>query len=237
MASSLSFLQEFHEMYSEISTGKAIIRSLRTLKELREVEGNITGVDTNREFCYLACHIRGKKVEEVDGKKRCMYCGEYTFRDIFRYNVEVVVADETDNAKLIMWNRASEKLIGEPAEDGDTARTMPDDIAEKFLGRERLFEVIISSEQLYVDSRLTVDEEINDVYIMKNFPDYESNSEYDSFLQSLYYVEKDNRAVNKSVQADDQVTENATKETANEFDSDAIQTKKKQKREGTDIDK
>ncbi|KAL3633189.1 hypothetical protein CASFOL_022951 [Castilleja foliolosa] len=95
-----------------------------------------------------------------------------------RYNVEVVVADESDSAKTIMWNRASEKLIGEPAEDviglyGDTARTMPDDIAEKFLGREGLFEVVVSSQQLHVDgfnvSRLTVDEEINDAYIMKLF--------------------------------------------------------------------
>ncbi|KAL3637865.1 hypothetical protein CASFOL_018313 [Castilleja foliolosa] len=234
MDSSPSFLQEFHEIYSEVSNGKAVVQTLRTLKELREkkdvvywVEGTITGVDTNREFCYLACRICGKKVEEVDGKKMCMLCGEYTFRDIFRYNVEVVVADESDSAKLIMWNRASEKLIGEPAEDvialyGDTDRTMPDDIAEKFLGREGIFEVVVSSEQLHVDgfnvSRLTVDEEIKDVYIMKNFPDYESNSEDDSFLQSLYYVEKDDRVVNKSVQADDQVADNATKDTADEID-------------------
>ncbi|KAL3652104.1 hypothetical protein CASFOL_001785 [Castilleja foliolosa] len=200
MASSLSFLQEFHEIYFEISTGKAVVRSLRTLKELREEK---------------TCCICGKKVEEVDGKKWCMHCGEYTFRDIFRYNVEVVVADETDSAKLILWNRASEKLIGEPAEDvialyGDTARTMPDDIAEKFLGREGL----------------TVDDEIKDVYIMKTFPDYESNSEDDSFL--------DDRAVNKSVQADNQVNENATKEPANEFDADAVQTPKKQKKKGSD---
>ncbi|KAL3617837.1 hypothetical protein CASFOL_038158 [Castilleja foliolosa] len=194
-----------NEIYSEVSNGKAVVRTLRTLKELREdavywVEGTITGADINREFCYLACRICGKKVEEVDGKKRCMQCGEYTFRDIFRYNVEVVVADESDSAKLILWNRASEKLISEPAEDvialyGDTARTMPDDIAEKFLGREGL----------------TVDEEIKDVYIMKNFPDYESNSEDDSFLVISYF------------------------KTADKIDSEATQTPKKQKREeGTD---
>ncbi|KAL3617252.1 hypothetical protein CASFOL_038999 [Castilleja foliolosa] len=145
---------------------------------------------------------------------------------------------------MILWNRASEKLIGEPAEDviglnGDTARTMPDDIAEKFLGREGLFEVVVSSEQLHVDgfnvSRLTVDEEIEDAYIMKNFPAYyESNSEDDSFLQTLNYVEKADRDVKKSVQADDEVADNATKDTADEIDSEATHTPKKQKREGID---
>ncbi|KAL3628071.1 hypothetical protein CASFOL_028173 [Castilleja foliolosa] len=34
MDSSPSFLQEFHEIYSEFSNGKAIVQILRTLKEL-----------------------------------------------------------------------------------------------------------------------------------------------------------------------------------------------------------
>ncbi|KAL3621490.1 hypothetical protein CASFOL_001228 [Castilleja foliolosa] len=251
MDSSPAFLQEFHEMYSEISSGKAVFRTLQTLKELREdavywIEGTIISVDTNREFCYLACRICEKKVEEVDGMKRCMHCGEYTFRNIFRYNVEVVVADESDTARMILWNRASEKLIGEPAEDvialyGDTARIMPDDIAEKFLGREGLFELVVSSQQLHVDgfnvSRLSVDEEIKDVYIMKNYPDYyyyDSNSEPDSFLETLNYVEVADRAVNKTMEAHDQEADNANKDIETEIDAEAEQTPKKQKREGGD---
>ncbi|KAL3652442.1 hypothetical protein CASFOL_002123 [Castilleja foliolosa] len=117
-----SFIQEFNEIYSEFSSRKAVVRQLRTLKELREdavywIEGTIISVETNREFGYLGCRICGKKVEEVDWKKRCLYCGEYTFSNIFRYNIEVVVADESDTAKLILWNKASEKLLGEPAQD------------------------------------------------------------------------------------------------------------------------
>ncbi|KAL3614440.1 hypothetical protein CASFOL_042514 [Castilleja foliolosa] len=251
MDSSPSFLKEFHEIYSEISSGKAVFRTLQTLKEPREdavywIEGTIISVDTNREFCYLACRICEKKVEEVDGMKRCMHCGEYTFRNIFRYNVEVVVADESDTARMILWNRASEKLISEPAEDvialyGDTARIMPDDIAEKLLGREGLFEVVVSSQQLHVDgfnvSRLSVDEEVKDVYIMKNYPDYyyyDSNSEPDSFLETLNYVEEADRAVNKNMEAHDQEADNANKDIETEIDAEARQTPKKQKREGGD---
>ncbi|KAL3645225.1 hypothetical protein CASFOL_010405 [Castilleja foliolosa] len=100
-------------------------------------------------------------------------------KGIKRYNVEIVVADESDTAKMTLWNRATQKLLGEPAEDvislyGDTARVMPDDIAEKILGKEGLFEVVICSQRSYDDgfnvSRLTVGDEIKDAYIMRNFP-------------------------------------------------------------------
>ncbi|KAL3624835.1 hypothetical protein CASFOL_031503 [Castilleja foliolosa] len=168
------------------------------------VEGTIIGVDSNREFCYLACRVCGKKVEEVAGKKWCLHCRAFTFTNIFRYNVEIVVADESDTAKMTLWNRATQKLLGEPAEDvislyGDTARVMPDDIAEKILGREGLFEVVICSQRSHDDgftvSRLTVDDEIKDAYIMRNFPAaYEPSSEDESFQATLDYVEEKDRA-------------------------------------------
>ncbi|KAL3633190.1 hypothetical protein CASFOL_022952 [Castilleja foliolosa] len=53
-------------------------------------------------------------------------------------------------------------------------------------------------------------------------------------MQTLNYVEKADRDVKKSVQADDEVADNAIKDTADEIDSEATQTPKKQKREGTD---
>ncbi|KAL3638418.1 hypothetical protein CASFOL_017789 [Castilleja foliolosa] len=82
---------------------------------------------------------------------------------------------------------------------GDTARVMPDDIAEKILGREGLFEVVICSQRSHDDgfnvSRLTVDDEIKDAYIMRNFPAaYEPSSEDESFQATLDYVEEENRA-------------------------------------------
>ncbi|KAL3613537.1 hypothetical protein CASFOL_042571 [Castilleja foliolosa] len=206
-----SFIKEYNKIYSEFSTGKAVVRHLRTLKELREnavywIEGTIISVERNREFCYLGCRICGKKVEEVDRQKRCLYCGEFTFSNIYRYNIEAMVADESDTVKLILWNKASEKLIDEPAEDvvaqyGDTARIMPDEIAEKIVGREGLFELVISAEGLHVDgfnvSRLTIDDEIKDVYIMRNYP--AADPEDDSVLGTLDYIEIEDRTSGNNV--------------------------------------
>ncbi|KAL3637862.1 hypothetical protein CASFOL_018310 [Castilleja foliolosa] len=197
---------------------------------------------TENSVIYLAVPV-GNKLKTLMERKsvcsvECIPLGIYS-----GYDVEVVVSDETDSAKFVMWNRASEKLIGEHAADiiatyGDTARIMPYIIEEKLLGREGLFEVIVTSDQNHVEffnvSRLTVDEEIKDMYIMKNFPVYESSSEDDSFLKSLYYVEKDDRVEDECGQAVDEVTENATMETANECDADAIKSPKRQKKEGTD---
>ncbi|KAL3654593.1 hypothetical protein CASFOL_001578 [Castilleja foliolosa] len=205
------FLQEFHEIYSEVSSGRAAVRTLATLKELREdavywVEGTIIGVEKNKEFCYLACRICGKKVDLAAGRKWCWRCQAFTFTNILRYNVEITVADESDTAKMTLWNRATEKLLGETAEDvisqyGDTARIMPDDIAEKILEKEGLFEVVICSNRSYDDaldvSRLTIDDEIKDVYIMRNYPPtYESSSEDDSFQSTIDYVEEQDRVAN-----------------------------------------
>ncbi|KAL3622576.1 hypothetical protein CASFOL_033987 [Castilleja foliolosa] len=227
MELSPSFLQEFNEIYSEISTRKAIFRNLRTLKEMTEdavywVEGSIIGVETEKEFCYLACRVCGKQVEEIDDKKRCLSCGEFTFRKLYRYNIEVIVADESDSAKMILWNRSSEKLIGEVAEDiiglyGDTARTMPDEIAAKMLGKEGLFEVVVSSEHLHANgfnvSRLTIDNEIKDVYLTRNYP--------------VAYEEDD------SSLHDDQDAESTTKDVAAEIEAETSHTAKRQKVEGT----
>ncbi|KAL3644410.1 hypothetical protein CASFOL_012342 [Castilleja foliolosa] len=102
-------------------------------------------------------------------------------------------------------------------------------IKSKILGREGLFEVIVSSKQLRVDSfnvsRLTIDDEIKDVYIMSNYPaPYESNTSDDSFLQTLNYVEEKDRAV----------TRGETKDIEAEADSETTHTKKKQKKDELD---
>ncbi|KAL3652441.1 hypothetical protein CASFOL_002122 [Castilleja foliolosa] len=110
---------------------------------------------------------------------------------------------------------------------GDTARIMPDDIAEKILGREGLFELVVSSEGLHVDgfnvSRLTIDDEIKDVYIMINYP--AANPEDDSFSETLDYVEIEDRASKNNVQT------GAPKDAAAEVDSEPTHTSKRQKRE------
>ncbi|KAL3631177.1 hypothetical protein CASFOL_024161 [Castilleja foliolosa] len=81
----------------------------------------------------------------------------------------------------------------------DTARVMPDEIAQKIIEREGLFEVVICSNRSHNDafnvSRLTVDDEIKDAYIMRNFPAaYEPSSEDESFLATMDYVEEEDRA-------------------------------------------
>ncbi|KAL3633964.1 procollagen-proline 4-dioxygenase [Castilleja foliolosa] len=126
---------EFHEIYEEFSSGRARVRSLNELRDLIEdsvywVEGRIVDVDDTKQFCFLSCRICGKPIEVVGGMK---------------YNVEVIVADDTGSSTFVLRNKACEKLIGEPAADviaqyGDTARTMPQSIKENFLGQKGLFE-------------------------------------------------------------------------------------------------
>ncbi|KAL3627171.1 hypothetical protein CASFOL_028534 [Castilleja foliolosa] len=162
---------EIHEIYEEFSSGRARVRTLNELRDLIEdsvywVEGRIVDVDSTKPFCFLRCRICGKQIEEVDGMKR--------------YNVKVIVADDTGSSTFVLRNKACEKLIGEPAADviaqyGDTARTMPQSIKENFLGQKGLFEVVVSSEQTHLQffnvSRLTIDKEIKELYIKKNRPD------------------------------------------------------------------
>ncbi|KAL3638497.1 hypothetical protein CASFOL_017868 [Castilleja foliolosa] len=171
--------------------------------------------------------------------KRCFQSGEYTFRDIFRYNVEVIVANESGSSTFVLWNKACEKLIGEPAADviaqyGDTARTMPQSMKEQFLGQKGLFEVVVSSEQTHLQffnvSRLTVDKEIKELYIKNSCLDYESSSDEDSFLKTLDYVEVADRVEETSVQASEKGTDDdASKGSEDELDPDAIHTPKRQK--------
>ncbi|KAL3646935.1 hypothetical protein CASFOL_009479 [Castilleja foliolosa] len=169
--------------------------------------------------------------------KRCFQCGEYTFKDIFRYNVEVIVADESGSSTFVLWNKACEKLIGEPAADviaqyGDTVRTMPQSVKEQFLGQKGLSEVVVSSEQTHLQffnvSRLTVDKEIKGLYINKNCLDYESSSDEDSFLVVIVA----DRVEETSVQATEKgADDDASKGSADELDPDAIHTPKRQKNE------
>ncbi|KAL3634785.1 procollagen-proline 4-dioxygenase [Castilleja foliolosa] len=198
---------EFHEIYEEFSSGRARVRSLNELRDLIEdsvywVEGRIVDVDDTKQFCFLSCRICGKPIEVVGGMKWCFQCGEYTFRDIFRYNVEVIVADDTWSSTFVLRNKACEKLIGEPAADviaqyGDTARTMPQSIKENFLGQKGLFEVD------------------ND----------------DSFLKTLDYVEEQDRAAEGNVHTaggSDEAAEESVEAagSADEIEPDAKRQKK-----------
>ncbi|KAL3627791.1 procollagen-proline 4-dioxygenase [Castilleja foliolosa] len=65
------------------------------------VERRIIDVKNTKQYCFLSCRICGKQTEEVDGMKRCFQCGEYTFKDIFRYNVEVIVADDSGSSTYL----------------------------------------------------------------------------------------------------------------------------------------
>ncbi|KAL3615945.1 hypothetical protein CASFOL_040239 [Castilleja foliolosa] len=137
--------------------------------------------------------------------------------DIFRYSVEVIVADDTGSSTFLLRNKACEKLIGEPAADviaqyGDTARTMPQSIKENFLGQK-------------------VDKEIKELYIKKNLPDYESSSDEDSFLKTLDYVEEQDRAAEENVHTAEESDEAAEESveaagSADEIEPDAKRQKK-----------
>ncbi|KAL3642062.1 hypothetical protein CASFOL_012877 [Castilleja foliolosa] len=146
------------------------------------VVGDIVSVDASKDFWFLSCKICGGKVELVDGVRPCAQCGVVTYIDIYRYKVEVMCADESGSATLVLCDEAATELIGQTASSlGAEVKRLPDWIQEKMIvGRKALFEVV-TSEKEDVESfdvcRLTVDEEIFDLYLQKYIIDQDQYSE------------------------------------------------------------
>ncbi|KAL3644175.1 hypothetical protein CASFOL_012107 [Castilleja foliolosa] len=118
------FDYEYLQIYEDVFCKGAQVLTIDQLKEKKEdykdskywIEAEILRVDTNKKFWYLACQACAKKVEVVEGIRTCSHCGVITDMDIYKYNVEVFVVDQTGNAKFGLWDEASRRLIGQSAE-------------------------------------------------------------------------------------------------------------------------
>ncbi|KAL3642158.1 hypothetical protein CASFOL_012973 [Castilleja foliolosa] len=177
---------EFHEVYplfaqkaAEVSTIKCLTRMMNENDQKYWIYGTVVGVETTKPFWYLACFVCGKGVEVVDGRRICGHCGLETNSDIYKYDLDVVVADGTGVINLTLSDGASVRLIGEDTHDviayqGSRVKTLPPFIEDEILGKRALFEVVFRSEATDVRrfnvSRLSEDEEVLEQYELKYLP-------------------------------------------------------------------
>ncbi|KAL3655624.1 hypothetical protein CASFOL_000020 [Castilleja foliolosa] len=198
MASSVMYDPEFTELFHVFSSRSAEVVSVSYLKGVKKnskywIVGEIVSVYSSKDFWFLSCKICRRKVELVNGVRPCAHCGVVTYIDIYRYS-------------------------------GAEVKRLPDYIQEQMIvGRKALFEVVVTSEKEDVERfdvcRMTVDEEIFDLYLQKYFIDQDHYSEAKPSLKAVADGEEaadEEKAVKEA--ADE---EKAVKEAADEED-DAV---------------
>ncbi|KAL3638449.1 hypothetical protein CASFOL_017820 [Castilleja foliolosa] len=154
------------------------------------INGRINAVDSTKDFWYLSCKICARKVEKVDGLRRCVHCGEVTHVDIYRFSLEVEVVDDSGSATLVLSDKASAQLFCQSAENvvsihGDSLKRLAKWMVEDMVGRQAVFEVVVTSEEdvnVFDCERLSNDEEILKVYEKKYIGGEDEISETESFL-------------------------------------------------------
>ncbi|KAL3633845.1 hypothetical protein CASFOL_022607 [Castilleja foliolosa] len=168
---------EFHDVFPLFSQKAAQVCSIKWLTRMMNEDdkkywnyGKVVGVEP---FWYLACFNCGKGVEVVDGRKFCLHCGQETISDIYKYDLDVVIADGTGVINLSLSDGASTRLIGEDTLDGLRFKTLQTFIEDEILGKCALFEVIFGSKSTAVRrfnvSRLSEDE-VFEQYELKYLP-------------------------------------------------------------------
>ncbi|KAL3646305.1 hypothetical protein CASFOL_011485 [Castilleja foliolosa] len=176
---------EFQEIFELFSSRTARLLSLNYIyeSEARDakywVEGTIVGVDTNKDLWYLSCKICTRKFEKVDGTRNCAHCQEVTYIDIYR--ATLVLCDGKTLEMLLHFN--------------ESVKTIPISVEFDIVGRKGLFEVIVTPENNDVEkfevSRLTLDQEILDLYRDKYIFYQESSPDHPSFLNDSTYTSPD----------------------------------------------
>ncbi|KAL3643671.1 hypothetical protein CASFOL_014486 [Castilleja foliolosa] len=176
---------EFHDVYPLFSQKAADVATIKWLTRVKTednkkywIYGKVVGVETTKPFWYHACFICGRGVQVVDGRKICLHCdGHETISNIYRYALDVVVADGTGVINLSLSHGAAIRLVGEYTHDviayqGLRVKTLPTFIENEIMGKFALFEVIHRSESTtavrrFNVSRLSEDEEVLEQYELK----------------------------------------------------------------------
>ncbi|KAL3641678.1 hypothetical protein CASFOL_012493 [Castilleja foliolosa] len=177
---------EFHDVFPIFSQKAAQVSSIKWLTRMMDEDDKkhwiyetVVGVETTKPFWYLACFNCGKGVQVVDGRQLCFHCGQETISDIYKYDLDVVVADGTGVINLSLSHGASTRLIEEDTRDviayqGLRVKTLPTFIEDEILGKCALFEVIFRSTSAAVRrfnvSRLSQDVEVLEQYDLKYLP-------------------------------------------------------------------
>ncbi|KAL3637860.1 hypothetical protein CASFOL_018308 [Castilleja foliolosa] len=169
-----------YEMYEEFLKGRARVRKLAYLNELRDiglywVEATIVDILATKDCWYVSCKKCERKRVLNETTKKCIYCDEENLFDVFRYNFKVMVVDESGSATFTMWNKPSVNLIGKCAGEiqetyGDSTGSIPNIIEDALINKKTLFEVRIIYDRSIIEGdhhtvvRIAVDEEIIDMF-------------------------------------------------------------------------
>ncbi|KAL3635424.1 hypothetical protein CASFOL_019971 [Castilleja foliolosa] len=133
------------DVYQLFGSKYAQVRTIQTLKDFMKEDGKnywvhakIVSIVSRDDFWYRACMLCGKPVEVVAGQKKCFRCGYISVGDIYMYNLEVIVVDDTGYMNLVLSDKASTRLI--------RLETVDCIALQKRLLATALFEVIFSSD-------------------------------------------------------------------------------------------
>uniref|UniRef100_A0A0R0HS32 Replication factor A C-terminal domain-containing protein n=1 Tax=Glycine max TaxID=3847 RepID=A0A0R0HS32_SOYBN len=102
--------------------------------------------------CYPACIQCHRKTDIQTGPFTCG-CGKDNDQPVLRYRVEVMVSQNNDSSKFLLWDRECAELIGEIAdevnrvkiEDGDVDLNASPQALDRLLGYVLAFKVRIQS--------------------------------------------------------------------------------------------
>ncbi|KAL3624235.1 hypothetical protein CASFOL_033051 [Castilleja foliolosa] len=136
------------------------------------IDAIIVDIKTRSDCWYLACKKCAKRIPDEGGIVICQSCGEENPNKIYRYKLDIVVADKSSTATLLLWNKACASLLGKSAAEmkeihGDCSGSIPTVIGESILDKRYVFEVRGSSFKYlqgfanYTVSRLADDDNAN----------------------------------------------------------------------------
>eukprot|EP00256_Glycine_max_P063748 XP_014633650.1 replication protein A 70 kDa DNA-binding subunit B isoform X8 [Glycine max] len=109
-------------------------------------------VMNNHSWCYPACVQCHRKTDIQTGPFTCG-CGKNNDQPVLRYRVEVMVSQNNDSSKFLLWDRECAELIGQTAdevnrvkiEDGDVDLNASPQAVDRLLGYVLAFKVRIQS--------------------------------------------------------------------------------------------
>ncbi|KAL5124380.1 Replication protein A DNA-binding subunit B [Glycine soja] len=106
----------------------------------------------NHSWCYPACVQCHRKIDIETGPFTCG-CGKDNDQPVLRYRVEVMVSQNNDSSKFLLWDRECVELISQIAdevnrvkiEDGDVDLNASPQALDRLLGYVLAFKVMIQS--------------------------------------------------------------------------------------------
>ncbi|KAL3615379.1 hypothetical protein CASFOL_041040 [Castilleja foliolosa] len=169
-----------YTIYEEFTKGKARVRTISYLKELMDdehywIDATVVDIENARDLWYSACKRCVRKLVTEPGTKSCVNCSEENPIDNPKFKLQVMVFDKTCNARLLLWNKACELLIGKSAAQlkgvyGECSDAIPKEIEDAVMDKRVLFEINLSTYKnvqgvaCYTVSRCAYDDEIMGLY-------------------------------------------------------------------------